>query len=111
RFMSGVFPVRPEWRGRLGAVTHVDGTARVQTVEREMAPRFHALLMRYGARTGIPVLLNTSFNLAGEPIVNRAAEGYSTFCRCGIDVLACDRVMAWKGQAAEATHPMQEAAS
>jgi carbamoyltransferase len=87
RFMSGVFPVRQEWRPRLAAVTHVDGTARVQTVEREMAPRFHALLEAYGARTGIPVLLNTSFNLAGEPIVNRAVEGYSTFRRSGIDVL------------------------
>jgi carbamoyltransferase len=86
-YMSGVFPVRPEWRERLAAITHVDGTARVQTVEREKAPRFYALLERYGARTGIPILLNTSFNLAGEPIVTRAVEGYSTFRRCGIDVL------------------------
>jgi len=86
-FMSGVFPVRPEWRDRLAAITHVDGTARLQTVERDKAPRFHALLERYGAKTGIPVLLNTSFNLAGEPIVTRAVEGYSTFRRCGIDVL------------------------
>jgi carbamoyltransferase len=86
-FMSGVFPVRPEWQGRLAAITHVDGTARLQTVERDKAPRFHALLERYGARTGIPVLLNTSFNLAGEPIVTRVVEGYSTFRRCGIDVL------------------------
>ncbi len=90
-FMSGVFPVRPEWRARLAAVTHVDGTARVQTVERTTAPRLHSLLDRYGARTGIPVLLNTSFNLAGEPIVTRAVEGYSTFRRCGIDVLVAGR--------------------
>ena len=89
RFMSGVFPVRPEHRARLAAVTHVDGTARVQAVDREMAPRFHALLRAYGALSGIPVLLNTSFNLAGEPIVNRAVEGYSTFRRSGIDVLVC----------------------
>jgi len=87
RFMSGVFPVRPEHRARLAAVTHVDGTARVQAVDREMAPRLHALIEAYGRRSGIPVLLNTSFNLAGEPIVNRAVEGYSTFRRCGIDVL------------------------
>ncbi len=86
-YMSGVFPVRPEWRDRLAAITHVDGTARVQTVEREKAPRFHSLLERYGQRSGIPVILNTSFNLAGEPIVTRAIEGYSTFRRCGIDVL------------------------
>jgi carbamoyltransferase len=87
RFMSGVFPVRQEWRSQLQAITHVDGTARVQVLESAMAPRLHALLEAYGRRTGIPVLLNTSFNLAGEPIVNRAVEGYSTFLRCKIDVL------------------------
>ena len=90
RFMSGVFPVRPEWRSQLQAITHVDGSARVQVLERTMAPRLHALLKAYGQRTGIPVLLNTSFNLAGEPIVNRAVEGYSTFLRCKIDVLVAD---------------------
>jgi carbamoyltransferase len=87
RYMSGVFPVRPEWRERLGAVTHVDGTARVQVLERAMAPRVHALLEAYGRRTGIPVLLNTSFNVAGEPIVTDAVEGYMAFRRCGVDVL------------------------
>jgi carbamoyltransferase len=85
--MSGVFPVRPEWRSRLAAVTHVDGSARVQVLEREMAPRLHALLCAYGRRTDIPVLLNTSFNVAGEPIVTHALEGYTAFRRCGIDVL------------------------
>jgi len=95
-FMSGVFPVKPEWRERLAAVTHVDGTARVQTVEREKAPRFYALLERYGRKTGVPVLLNTSFNLAGEPIVTRAVEGYSTFRRSGIDVLVAGRHLVTK---------------
>jgi carbamoyltransferase len=101
RFMSGVFPVRPEWRDRLAAVTHVDGTARVQTVERAMAPRFHALLEEIGRRTGVPVLLNTSFNLAGEPIVNRAVEAYSTFRRSGIDLLVCGPVLVAKKRAAQ----------
>jgi carbamoyltransferase len=87
RFMSGVFPVRKEWRQRLAAVTHVDGTARVQALEHAMAPRLHTLLEAYGRRSGIPVLLNTSFNLAGEPIVNRVVEGYTTFRRSGVDVL------------------------
>jgi carbamoyltransferase len=87
RFMSGVFPVRPEWRDVLAAVTHVDGSARVQTLERSMAPRLHALLEAYGRRTSVPVLLNTSFNVAGEPIVTTAREGYSTFRRCALDVL------------------------
>ena len=52
-----------------------------------MAPRLHALLEAYGQRTGIPVLLNTSFNLRGEPIVNTPAEAFSTFSRSGMDVL------------------------
>jgi carbamoyltransferase len=59
------------------------------TTRLTMAPRFHALLRAYGALSGMPVLLNTSFNLAGEPIVNRVVEGYSTFRRSGIDVLVC----------------------
>jgi carbamoyltransferase len=101
RFMSGVFPVRREFRESLAAVTHVDGTARVQTVERTMAPRFHALLEAYGARSGMPVLLNTSFNLSGEPIVNRAIEGYSTFRRSGIDVLVAGTTVVEK-------HPAEE---
>ncbi len=96
RFMSGVFPVRAEWRDRLAAVTHVDGTARVQALDPEMAPRLHALLGAYGQRTGIPVLLNTSFNVAGEPIVNRAIEGYSTFRRCGIDALVAGPTLVTK---------------
>ena len=96
RFMSGVFPVRPEFRDALGAITHVDGSARVQTLDQTMAPRLHALLVAFGKRTGVPVLLNTSFNVAGEPIVNRALEGYSTFRRCGIDALVAGGVLVTK---------------
>jgi carbamoyltransferase len=99
RFMSGVFPVRPEYREQLQAVTHVDGTARVQALERHMAPRLYALLEAYARRSRLPVLLNTSLNLAGEPIVNRAVEGYSTFLRCGIDVLIADQTRVTKHNA------------
>jgi carbamoyltransferase len=108
RFMSGVFPVKPECRDRLAAVTHVDGSARVQVLEREMAPRLHALLEAYGRRTGIPVLLNTSFNVAGEPIVTRALEGYSTFRRCGIDLLVAGTTLVKKKRAATRAASMQE---
>ena len=110
RFMSGVFPVRPEWRSALAAVTHVDGSARVQVLEREMAPRLHALLDAYGRRSGIPVLLNTSFNVAGEPIVARALEGYSTFRRCGIDLLAAESVLVTKPAATPVRAPKEEVA-
>ncbi len=107
RFMSGVFPVRPEWRSRLAAITHVDGSARLQTLERGMAPRLYQLLEAYGRRTGIPVLLNTSFNVAGEPIVNRALEGYSTFRRCGIDALVAGSTLVTKR--ASPAHGVKEA--
>ena len=103
RFMSGVFPVRPEWRSKLAAVTHVDGSARLQVLERDMAPRLYALLEAYERRSGIPILLNTSFNVAGEPIVNRALEGYSTFRRGGIDALVAGPTLVVKRVAAPAT--------
>jgi carbamoyltransferase len=100
RFMSGVFPVRSQWAEHLAAVTHVDGTARVQVLDQAMAPRLHRLLEAYGRRSGIPILLNTSFNLAGEPIVNTVAEAYSTFRRCGIDLLIAGNVCVAKPRVA-----------
>jgi carbamoyltransferase len=109
--MSGVFPVRPECRSQLAAVTHVDGSARVQTLDRDMAPRLHALLEAYGRRTGIPVLLNTSFNVAGEPIVTRALEGYSTFRRCGIDVLVAGSTLVMKKNVSASTSMQERVAS
>jgi carbamoyltransferase len=108
RFMSGVFPVRPEWRTKLAAITHVDGSARLQTLERDMAPRLYALLEAYARRSGIPVLLNTSFNVAGEPIVNRALEGYSTFRRCGMDALVAGNTLVLK-RASSPARPLKEA--
>jgi carbamoyltransferase len=80
--------VRPEMRTRIPAVTHVDGSARVQTVHREQHPTFHALLTAFFRKTGCPVLLNTSFNVRGEPIVESPADAYQTFMRSGIDFLA-----------------------
>jgi carbamoyltransferase len=108
RFMSGVFPVRREWRDRLAAITHVDGTARVQTLERGFAPRVYDLVRAYGRRTGVPVLLNTSFNLAGEPIVCTAQEGYSTFRRSGVDLLVVGNTRVRKRSKAAAAAAAQE---
>jgi carbamoyltransferase len=87
RFMLYVVDVKDAAKSRLPAVTHVDGTARLQTVEREACPRYHRLIDAFGVATGIPVLLNTSFNLQGEPIVNTPAEALVTFWRSGIDTL------------------------
>ncbi len=85
-FMLKVFPVRPEKRSVIPAVTHVDGTARVQTVNRDSNPLFWKLLTEFGKQTGVPVLLNTSFN-ENEPIVCTPQEAIDCFLKTKMDVL------------------------
>jgi carbamoyltransferase len=80
-FMLLVQPVRAEARERIPAVTHVDGTARLQSVTRDANPDYHRLIGAFAARTGVPVILNTSFNLRGEPIVHRPEEAVADFLR------------------------------
>jgi carbamoyltransferase len=87
RFMLYVVDVQPGKRGTVPAITHVDGTGRLQTVRREPNPRYYGLIEAFGDATGVPLLLNTSFNLKGEPIVNTPAEAYHTFRHSGMDVL------------------------
>jgi carbamoyltransferase len=87
RYMQYVAPTKQSKRETLPAVTHIDGTARVQTVFREHNPRYYALIERFGDATGVPVVLNTSFNLKGEPIVNTLADAVSTFRTSGMDCL------------------------
>lgn len=86
-YMLAVVPVKPKWRYKLGAVTHVDGTARPQFVKRSVNPVYYDLIKSFGKKSGVNVLLNTSFNLKGEPIVNNSLDAYSTFLRSGIDAL------------------------
>jgi len=74
-------------RSRIPAVTHVDHSARIQTVSRETNPLFHALLERFAAKTGVPVLVNTSFNVRGEPIVCMPDDAYRCFMRTEMDML------------------------
>ena len=88
RHMLFVTQVREAHRDSLPAVTHVDGSARVQVVYRELAPRFHALIQRFGDDHGTPVILNTSFNLRGQPIVRTPLEAVATYARSTIDALA-----------------------
>ena len=87
RFMLLVEPVRPAARAILPATTHVDNSARLQTVHAGASPLYHGLISRVGRATGVPVVMNTSFNLRGEPIVNTPAEAISTFARSGLDAL------------------------
>lgn len=99
RFMLLVAPVRDGARDRIPAVTHVDGSARLQTVVPDTNPRYYALIERFGQATGVPVVLNTSFNLRGEPIVNTPAEALSTFRRSGMDALVMGRTLVLKDEA------------
>lgn len=85
-YMSLVVPVRPEKRAVIPAVTHVDGTARPQTVDRDTHPRYWALIDEFERLTGVPVVLNTSFNIQ-EPIVCTPDEALATFARSGADAL------------------------
>ena len=75
-------------RSDIPTVTHVDYSARVQTVDRETNPRYHALLEAFKARTGCPVIVNTSFNVRGEPIVCTPADAFRCFMGTDIDCLA-----------------------
>src|SRR3989442_1429047 len=87
RFMLYVVNVKEDKRAVIPAVTHVDGTGRVQTVRRDVNPRYYRLIEAFGEATGVPVVLNTSFNLRGEPIVNTPAEAFRTFSESGMDAL------------------------
>ena len=89
-FMMLVAQTR-DGRSRLPATTHVDGSARVQTVDFETNPLFHDLLLAFGAATGTPVLINTSFNVRGEPIVCTPADALTCFLATGMDRLVIDR--------------------
>ena len=86
-FMILTAQVRPEKRDVIPAVTHVDGSARPQTVERDVNPLYWELIDEFGKRTGVPVVMNTSFNLRGEPIVCTPTDAIRTFFSSGMDTL------------------------
>jgi carbamoyltransferase len=91
-FMMQVFQVRPDKRPLIPAVTHVDGSARLQTVSRSTNPRYYRLIDAFRERTGIPLLLNTSFN-ENEPVVCRPEEALDCFLRTQMDVLVLGDIM------------------
>jgi carbamoyltransferase len=86
-FMILTAQVRPEKRGVIPSVTHVDGSARPQTVEREINPLYYRLIDEFGKITGVPVVMNTSFNLRGEAIVHTPTDALRTFYSSGMDAL------------------------
>ncbi len=89
-YMLATFDTTAKGRRIAAATTHVDGTSRIQTVDSRYKGRYGRLLRAFYRKTGRPILLNTSFNLKGEPIVNSPADAYSTFMRSGIDLLVLE---------------------
>ena len=96
RYMLYVVPVRESQRSTLPAITHVDGTGRLQTVFRDQSPRYYRLIEHFGQATGVPVVLNTSFNLKGEPIVNTPADAFDTFSKSEMDSLVLENFLVEK---------------
>lgn len=89
-FMQHVVKIRPEWRERLPAVTHVDGTGRLQTVDKQSNPLYHTLINTFQRRTGVGLVLNTSFN-ENEPIVDTPEQALDCFARTDMDALCLGR--------------------
>lgn len=98
-FMVQAYKIREAQRSKIPAVTHEDGTGRLQTVERDVNPRYWSLLNRFGELSGVPVLINTSFN-ENEPIVNTPAQAIDCFMRTNMDVLSIGSFVAKKPTAA-----------
>ncbi len=86
-YMEKVLYIRPEMRERIPAVVHADGSGRVQTVDKKLNPIFHSLIAAFGKATGVPIVLNTSFNINNEPIVESPADALRTFFSSGLDAL------------------------
>jgi carbamoyltransferase len=96
-------------RSTVPAVTHVDGSARVQTVDAERNPRFHAIVSAFARKTGCPLVINTSFNLHGEPIVCTPADAYRCFMATHMDALVIERCVLRKSEQPGAPRDEREA--
>ena len=87
--MEKVFPIKKEKHAVIPAVTHVDGTGRLQTVDKEVAPRYYRLIETFRQKSGVPILLNTSFN-ENEPIVNSPEHALDCYLRTNMDMLVLE---------------------
>jgi len=91
-FMEKVFPIKKDKRAEVPAVTHVDGSGRLQTVDKDVSPRYHGLIEAFYKKTGVPILLNTSFN-ENEPIVNSPEEALACYLRTNMDMLVMENIV------------------
>ncbi|RZN32702.1 carbamoyltransferase C-terminal domain-containing protein [Bradyrhizobium sp. Leo121] len=105
-FMLIAKPVRPEWRDKIPAIVHVDGSARVQTVREATNPRLYRLLKEFEALTGVPVLINTSFNVKGEPIIETPEDAVNCFLATGVDNLILHDTIVSKGRMHKVVAPL-----
>jgi carbamoyltransferase len=101
-YMLFTHQVDPGWASRIPAVVHVDGSARIQTVDRSLEPLLAALLERFEQRTGVPVLVNTSFNTAGRPMVDDPRDALECFGSAPVDVLAIGPLVVRRRPASQA---------
>ena len=85
--MTFTYKVKKDWHNRIPGIVHIDGTARIQTVDEKQNVIFYSILKEFKNKTGIPVLVNTSFNIKGEPIVETPLDAIRTFFSCGLDEL------------------------
>ena len=91
-FMEKVFDIKKDKHAEIPAVTHIDGTGRLQSVDAEISPRYHKLISKFAEKTGVPILLNTSFN-ENEPIVNKPEEALDCFLRTNMDMLVMENII------------------
>ena len=105
-FMLIAKNVRPEWRDKIPAIVHVDGTARVQTVREATNPALYRLLKEFDALTGVPVLINTSFNVKGEPIIETPRDAVICFLTTGIDHLVMHDLLVSKNAMHKVVGPL-----
>ena len=88
--------VKPEWRDKIPAVTHIDFTSRYQSVTKEMNPKYHDLISKFYEKSGIPLVLNTSFNGKGEPVVESPFDAINSFYNNGIHMLVINNIIITK---------------
>ncbi len=96
-FMLMVYPIRKRWQGTIPSVAHVDGSGRLQTIRRSQNPLYYDIIKEFGKLSGIPILINTSFNIRGEPIVCSYYDAYKCMMGTGIDYLVMGRFLINRG--------------
>ncbi len=92
-FMLMVYPIKKEWHKKIPAVTHVDGSGRLQTIRRNDNPLYYDLIKEFGKLSKVPILINTSFNIRGEPIVCSPKDAYRCMMGTGIDYLVMGKFL------------------